>query len=208
MAVLLFASHRSILLLKPVWASMTACHLASPSCLANEGAAAPAGDQRISPQTQRTREHCMTSCHSAAAGHTDAPRALFVYVPPPPPPPHSLCLDLPQLCSTSANCLLAYVCVCLHSHTHLTHGPEGCTQRFKCTVLHVYPYWRRQQRLRRRLWGAQVPHSLFPLLLFSVIVSPHWLSPASLTAARRLKQLRSADSSSGEIKASSSWTIL
>lgn len=97
---------------------MTACHLASPSCLANEGASAPAGDQRISPQTQRTREHCMTSCHSAAAGRTDAPRALFVYVPPP-PPPHSLCLDLPQLCSTSANCLLAYVCVHAYTHTHI-----------------------------------------------------------------------------------------
>lgn len=118
MAVLLFASHGSILLLKPVWASMTACHLASPSCLANEGASAPAGDQRISPQTQRTREHCMTSCHSAAAGRTDAPRALFVYVPPP-PPPHSLCLDLPQLCSTSANCLLAYACVHAYTHTHI-----------------------------------------------------------------------------------------
>lgn len=111
MIVLLFASHRSILLLKSVWGSLTACQPLSPPCLANEEATAPAGTrdfllfpQHTNTKNKRTLHDILSHCCSRP---TDAPRALFVYV----LPPLSLFLYLSRLSSTSANCFLACVCV-------------------------------------------------------------------------------------------------
>lgn len=148
-------------------------------------------------KNKRTLLDTLSHCCSRP---TDAPRALFVYV----LPPLSLFLYLPRLCSTSANCLLACV------STRLTLDQRVYVEVWVCSAgqsravlfatpgLSLHAYWRRQQRPSRCLWGAQVPHSLFPL--FTVRVSPPWLSPGSLTAVLRLKQLSSADSSCGKIK--------
>lgn len=116
----------------------------------------------------------MTSCHSVTAGQRMLPGlSLLMFF---------------LLWACSCICLdfvLLVPIVCFHVcvHTRLTRGPEGCTVHrglsAQCRTTFATPglffcivYWRRQQRPRQCLWGAQVPHSLFPLFLLDVLVPP------------------------------------
>lgn len=210
-----FASHKSILLLKPLWASMTARHLLSPPAwLMRKPLHQPVTSGFVRLLTiYKHKEQGIFAWHPVtvlqqANGCSQGSVCLCSSSSEP-------VFYLPRLCSTSANCLHTCVYVCVYKHIwppvqRVYVEVWMCSaEQSRAVLFFMHAYWRRQQRPRWRLWGAQVPHSLFPLFFFSVIVSPPNPAQSKLfDSSAEAKAAQLSRFEQGRNKASSSWTIL
>lgn len=202
MTVLVFASNSSIVLLQPVrvWPLVTYC-LPPPSWIMRT--TGPAGDQNISLLLTTHKEQENISWHpvTVAAGHTDAPRALFMFF---------LLWACTCICLDFVLPVPIFLCACVCTYTSYLWSREYvevwvCSPRqcflpllvFSCGFLEKTT---KAQTASLRGTGPtlSLSPSPFPFLCFSECL-PLWLSPGSLTAVLRAR---------GGKKASSSWTIL